>query len=74
MKARGATIAGLIFLVLGLAVLIHPRFTRARVSDVRIGNQDVRIETRRTIPQRPLLSGLLLLVGGILVYYGTRKF
>ena len=66
--------AGILFIALGIAALIHPRLVMpAKRSERQESNQRVLIETRRIVTVPWYLSGLLILAGAGFMLLGPRK-
>jgi hypothetical protein len=65
---------GVLFLVLGVVALIHPNFAlRGKKDEVMIADQKVLIETRRIISIPRLASGIEVVLGIGLIFFGSRK-
>ncbi len=62
---------GVLFLVLGVVALIHPNFLLS-AKKVTIADQRV-IETRRIISIPRLASGIEVVLGIGLIFFGSRK-
>jgi hypothetical protein len=74
MKITLHTVFGVLFLVLGVVALIHPRFVLpGKKDEITIANQRVLIETRRvvTIPRAASATEVALGIG--LIFFGSRK-
>jgi hypothetical protein len=67
-------IIGIIFLVLGVASLIHPEVKmHAKQREVYVDSQRFIINTQRII-QIPVVMGILLIAaGGTVLFLGARK-
>jgi len=71
---RATTLVGAVFILLGLAALIHPRVEMpARKTEVQVVGQRLLIETRRIVTIPPILSGFLVIAGLGLILLGPRK-
>ena len=71
---KSSTLIGLFLIVLGVGMLVYQGFTytkREKVLD--IGPITATKETRKTVPVPPLVGGIALAGGIILVVSGTRK-
>ncbi len=67
-------ILGVLLIVLGIAALIAGRISYATQQDVvKVGPMQATVETRRVITIPPVLSGLVLVSGILLVYLGWKK-
>ena len=67
-------ILGALLIVLSVAALIAGRISYATHEDVvKVGPMQATVETRRIIPIPPVLSGLVLVSGVLLVYLGWKK-
>jgi hypothetical protein len=65
---------GVLFLVLGVVALIHPNFALpGKKDEVMIADQKVVIETRRIISIPRLASGIEVVLGIGLIFFGSRK-
>ncbi len=71
---KSLVIVGVLFLILGLAALIHPEIKMpAKQREIYVRSQKLIINTQRII-QVPMVMGILLIVsGGAVVFLGTRK-
>jgi hypothetical protein len=68
------TIAGIGLIVIGVVALAYQGIsytTRDQIAD--IGPVEVTKETRRTLPLPPLLGGLALIGGVVLVVVGAKR-
>jgi len=65
-------LAGLLVLVLGIASLFIAIPNRER-NGVSLGGISVGIETRHDEKVSPLISGVLILAGGVMMIAGSRK-
>jgi hypothetical protein len=67
-------ILGVLLIVLSVAALIAGRISYATQQDVmKVGTMQATVETRRVITIPPVLSGLVLAGGILLVYLGWKK-
>jgi hypothetical protein len=66
-------IIGALFLLLGLAALIHPRIEMpAQKTEVEIHSHKVLLETRRIVTVPWMVGGVLALGGAAMIFLGTR--
>jgi hypothetical protein len=71
---RPTTVIGVLFILLGLLALIHPRIQMpARKTEVEVAGQRLLIETRRIVTIPSILSGLLIVAGASLMILGPRR-
>jgi len=74
MQKRILLILGVLLIVLSVAALIVGRISYATHEDVmKVGPMQATVETRRVITLPPVLSGLVLVSGILLVYLGWKK-
>jgi hypothetical protein len=74
MKFNFLIIVGILLAALGLATLLHSDIPMpAKRDELQIGSMKVPIETRRIITVPPVVSGLILVCGAGLVFFGARK-
>jgi hypothetical protein len=74
LASKTYVIVGIVFVLLGLAALIHPRLEMpAQRSEVQIGSQKIKLETRRIVTIPPAIGGLLALAGAGVIFLGARK-
>jgi hypothetical protein len=65
---------GVLFLVLGVLALIHPTFALpGKKTELMIGDQKVLNETRRIISIPRFASGIEVVLGIGLIFFGSRK-
>jgi hypothetical protein len=65
---------GAVFLLAGLAGLIHPRVMMpAKRSDVWVGKQELKMETRQVVIIPTSMGVLAILAGAGLLYMGIRR-
>jgi uncharacterized membrane protein len=71
---RVITIVGVVLIVLGVVALVYQGITyTTREKVLEVGPVEVRKETQKTIPLRPLVGGVALAGGIILVLVGARR-
>ena len=71
---RAIAIAGIVLIVIGAVVLVYQGITyTTREKVLEVGPVEVRKETQKTIPLPPLLGGIALAGGIILVLVGARR-
>jgi hypothetical protein len=74
MGTKAFVVLGVLFVLGGLAALIHPRsLLPAQKSDTTIGSDRYIIETRRIVTVPPIVGALPLIIGAGLIFLGTRK-
>ncbi len=74
MQKKILLILGVLLIVLSVAALIVGRISYATEQDVmKVGPMQATVETRKVIPLPPVLSGLVLAGGILLVYVGWKK-
>lgn len=74
MKNKQFAIAGALFVVLGIAGLVHPRILMpGKQDDVRVGDQRMIVKTRRVVTIPPILGGFFVLAGGCLIFLSARQ-
>jgi hypothetical protein len=74
MKITLHAVFGVLFLVLGVVALIHPNFALpGKKNEVMIADQKVVIETRRIISIPRFASGIEVVLGIGLIFFGSRK-
>jgi hypothetical protein len=67
-------LVGVILIVLGLVALAYKGITYTTQEEVaKIGPLEAKVEREKTIPLPPVLGGLALASGVVLVVLGTRK-
>jgi hypothetical protein len=67
-------LVGIILIVLGLVALAYKGITYTTQEEVaKIGPLEAKVEKEKTIPLPPLLGGLALASGVVLVVLGTRR-
>jgi hypothetical protein len=74
MKNKPFAALGILFVVLAAVALVHPQFLMpGEKHEVEIASQKVIMETRRVIVIPRVMSGCLVLAGGLLIYAGFRR-
>jgi hypothetical protein len=67
-------ILGVLILLAGVAALIHPRIsTPSKKREVEIENHKVIFESRRVMTIPPVLGGVAVVAGGLLIFLGIRR-
>jgi hypothetical protein len=71
---KAATVVGILLVILGVVALIYGGISYTKEETVLdIGPLEARARTRETIPLPPLLGGLALAGGIVLLVVGARK-
>lgn len=71
---KSATMMGVVLIVLGVVALAYQGITyTTREKVIDIGPIEATAETEKTIPLSPVLGGLALVGGIVLVVVGARK-
>jgi hypothetical protein len=71
---RAIAMVGIVLIVIGAVVLVYQGITyTTREKVLEVGPVEVRKETQKTLPLPPLLGGVALAGGIILVLVGARK-
>jgi hypothetical protein len=71
---RAIRIVGVALIVIGVVALVYQGITyTTREKVLEVGPVEVRKETQKTIPLPPLLGGMALAGGIILVLVGARR-
>jgi hypothetical protein len=71
---KSIMIAGIILILLGLAALAYKGITYTTEEQVaKLGPLEAKVEREKTIPLPPVLGGLALAAGVVLVVLGVRK-
>jgi hypothetical protein len=66
-------VVGGLFLLLGLAGLVHPRVVMpAQRSEIEVGSQTIKMETRRIVTVPRVLAILMIIGGAGLIYLGSH--
>jgi hypothetical protein len=74
MASKIFAIIGTLFLLLGLAALIHPRIEMpAQKTEVEINSHKVLLETRRIVTIPWVVGGVLALGGAAVIFLSTQK-
>jgi hypothetical protein len=68
------TVVGIVLIVIGVVALVYQGITyTTREKVLEVGPVEVTAETKKTVPLPPLLGGLALAGGIVLVIVGTRQ-
>jgi len=68
------TVIGVLFILAGLAALVHPRVKMpARNTEVTLVGQKLIIKTQRVITIPAVVGGLVIVAGAGLILLDTRK-
>lgn len=68
------SIVGVMLLILGIAALTYQGFTYTTQEKVaQIGDIEVTAEKHKSVYLPPLLGGLSLVIGGLLVFLGRKQ-
>jgi hypothetical protein len=68
------TTVGIVLIVIGVVALVYQGVTYStREKVLEVGPVEVTAETKKTVPLPPLLGGLALAGGIVLVIVGTRQ-
>jgi uncharacterized membrane protein len=71
---RAMTMVGIVLIVIGVVMLIYQGITyTTREKVLEVGPVEVRKESQKTIPLPPILGGVALAGGIVLVVMGTRS-
>jgi uncharacterized membrane protein len=71
---RVITMVGIVLIVIGVVALAYQGITyTTREKVLEVGPVEVRKETRKTIPLPPLIGGVALAGGIVLVLVGARR-
>lgn len=71
---RGTTLAGVLLIALGLVLLAGPVFTYTKHEKVvDVGPIEVTAANRKHVSLPPVLGGVSLVVGAVLLVTGTRR-
>jgi hypothetical protein len=74
MASRTFAIVGTLFLLLGLAALIHPRIEMpAHKTEVEINSHKVLLETTRIVTIPWIVGGVFALGGAAVIFLSTKK-
>lgn len=69
---NGRTIAGIALLVIGGLILAYQGFTYTKPETTKIGPIKIETQEEKTVPLPPILGGVLVL-GGIVILVTGRK-
>jgi len=71
---KAATIIGVVLIVLGIIALVYKGIpTKSERDVVRVGPMETTVETRKVIEVPPVVAGLGIAGGVILVIVGLKK-
>jgi len=71
---KAATIIGVVLIVLGIIALVYKGIpTKSERDVVRVGPMETTVETRKVIEVPPVVAGLGIAGGVILVVVGLKK-
>jgi uncharacterized membrane protein len=71
---RAITMVGIVLIVIGVVVLVYQGITyTTREKVLEVGPVEVRKDTQKTIPLPPVIGGVALAGGIILVLVGARR-
>ena len=74
MRTNPITIVGIVLIVLGIVALAYQGITyTSRETIIDIGPIKATADTQKTIPLSPILGGLALVGGVVLVVVGAKK-
>jgi hypothetical protein len=74
MRRKPLIAIGVVLVVLGAAALIRPRLRYTqRETLVDVGPVNVTADTKKSVPLSPILGGVLLAGGAVLIVVGARK-
>ena len=74
MGIKSITLVGIALIVLGIVAFAYQGITyTSREKVIDIGPLQASVDTKKTIPLSPLLGGLVLVGGIVLVVVGTKK-
>ena len=74
MRITPITLVGIALIVLGIVAFAYQGITyTSREKVIDIGPLQASVDTKKTIPFSPLLGGLALVGGVVLVVAGTKK-
>ena len=69
---KPAAIFGIILIILGVLALTYKGFSYTDRDDVDLGPVDITVEHKESVPISPILGGLAI-VGGVVLLYTSRK-
>ncbi len=70
---KPATLIGILLIVLGIVALAYGGISYKDRDKVDLGPVEITAEEKKTVPLPPLLGGLALVSGVVLVIAGARK-
>ena len=74
MQRKPLIVIGIVLVVLGAAALIWPKLSYTqRETLVDVGPLNVTADTKKRVPLSPILGGVLLAGGAVLIVVGARK-
>jgi uncharacterized membrane protein len=74
MGIKSITLVGIALILLGIVAFAYQGITyTSREKIIDIGPLQASVDTKKTIPLSPLLGGLVLVGGIVLVVVGTKK-
>ena len=74
MRINPITLVGIALILLGIVALAYQGITyTSREKVIDVGPLQASVDTKKTIPLSPLLGGLVLVGGIVLVVVGTKK-
>ena len=74
MRINALTLVGVALILLGIVALAYQGITyTSREKVIDVGPLQATVDTKKTIPLSPLLGGLVLVGGIVLVVVGTKK-
>ena len=74
MGIKSITLVGIALILLGIVAFAYQGITyTSREKIIAVGPLQASVDTKKTIPLSPLLGGLVLVGGIVLVVVGTKK-
>jgi len=74
MGIKSITLVGIALILLGIVAFVYQGITyTSREKIIDVGPLQASVDTKKTIPLSPLLGGLVLVGGIVLVVVGTKK-
>jgi uncharacterized membrane protein len=74
MGIKSITLVGIALILLGIVAFAYQGITyTSREKVIDVGPLQASVDTKKTIPLSPLLGGLVLVGGIVLVVVGTKK-
>jgi len=74
MGIKSITLVGIAFILLGIVAFAYQGISyTSREKIIDVGPLQASVDTKKTIPLSPLLGGLVLVGGIVLVVVGTKK-